>query len=335
MKVLIVIQHRFELWTPPPWFLERLRADFPEVIFEHCRNYAQAEPHIGDADVMVTWSLRPEQLARAQRLRWIHSTAAAVHGLMTPELVRSNVVVTNASSVHGPAVGEHAFALMLALARHLPSAFRYQQQHIWGQEPMWKEHPQLRELAGATLGLRGVGAIGREVARRSLVSGMRLIALREHPERGIDFLRDGADASAVKVAAFDQIEAVLPEADFVVLAAPLTEKTRTLINRQRLALMKPEAYLINVSRGALVDEAALVEALRNNRIGGAALDVFDQEPLPAASPLWDLENVIITPHSAGSSSRMWERHYALFSENLRRFIASQPLMAVVDKTKGY
>ncbi len=167
-------------------------------------------------------------------------------------------------------------------------------------------------------------------------SACALIAVREHPQRGVDWLdADSPDRSRHAVYGIDQLERMLQEADFVVLAAPTTDGTRRLMNSERLAQMKPDAWLINVGRGALVDEAALVEALRNKTLGGAALDVFDSEPLPVDSPLWGFENVIITPHVAGMTDKIWERHSDYFSENLRRFLAGQPLRGVIDKSKGY
>ena len=338
MKVLIAIQHRFELWLPPDWFVERLRREFPSVEFVLCARYADADPHYADTDVLVSFSLRAEQLAKAARLRWIHSTAAAVHALMIPELAASPIAVTNASAVHGPMVGEHAWALMLALARRLPAAMRHQQQREWSQERQWRERPQPRGLAGATLVLVGVGAIGSEVARRAVEARMRVVAVREHPERGREFLagiKRAPPAAEVEVVGFEALDEALGEADFVVLAAPVTPRTRGLMNRERLARMKPEAYLVNVARGALVDEAALAEALAARRLGGAALDVFEKEPLPADSPLWEQPDVLITPHSASLSAGIWERQYELFSENLRRFADGRPLVGLVDKGRGY
>ncbi|MGA3212214.1 MAG: NAD(P)-dependent oxidoreductase, partial [Terriglobales bacterium] len=201
-----------------------------------------------------------------------------------------------------------------------------------------------RELADATLGLIGVGAIGREVARLALAFGMKLMAVRERPERGTDFLPDptlsakSADqggATSVLVVGFEALDHVVAESDFVVLAAPVTPKTHAMINADRLKRMKPDAYLINISRGALVDEEALAAALRDRQIAGAALDVFDREPLPDASPLWDLPTLLITPHAAALTDKMWNRHYTLFADNLRRYLNGRPLFGVVDKLKGY
>lgn len=332
MKIVIVVYHPFELWSAPDWVLERLRREFPNIDFVRRGNYDDIEDDLRDADVAITWSLRPEQLKVAKRLRWIHSPAAAVHQLMIPEIINSDIVVTNARDVHGPVVAEHAIALLLALAKRLPSAVRYQTRRIWSQRQLWEERPRPREVAGATLGLVGVGSIGREVARLGDALGMRVIAVREHPEKGIDWTSDAGDHA---VYCADRLDEMLAAADYIVIAVPLTGKTQHLFDRERLAKIKPEAYLINVGRGALVDEAALVEALRCGKLAGAALDVTQREPLAADSPLWELENVLITPHTAGVTERLWERHYAQITNNLRRFQAGEPLLGTVDKQEGY
>ena len=328
MKLLIVLSHRFELWNAPSWVSERLRRDFPDVDVVHLTRYEGMEADLREAEVAITWSLRPEQFAQAQKLRWIHSPAAAVHQLMFPELVASDVILTNAREVHGPVVAEHVLALIFALAKQIPQAVRFQQKHHWGQEELWNMRPRPREIAGATLGLMGLGSIGREVAKRASALGMRVIAAREHPEKP-------KPASVDEVVPAEDIELLLSQSDYVVLAAPLTRETRGLINAARLAKMKPDACLINVGRGPLIEQQALFEALRARQIGGAALDVFEKEPLPAESPLWDLDNLLITPHSAGLTEKLWERHYALISENLRRYLDKRPLLAIVDKARGY
>ena len=326
MKLLILVHHRFELWQEPEWFAPRLRRQFPDIEVVSRTDYEGSEKDLAEADVLMTWSLRPEQFRLAKKLRWIHSPAAAVHLLLSPGLVASDVVVTNARDVHGPVVAEHALALMLALAKRLPSAMRYQQCHTWAQTELWSEKPPVLEITGATLAVVGLGSIGSEVVRWAAALGMRVLAVREHPEKG---------AESAEVFGPDELDRVLAQAHFVVLAAPLTPQTEGLINAARLAAIKKDAYLINVSRGPLVDEAALVEALRSGRIGGAALDVFENEPLPADSPLWDLENVLITPHTAAVTDKLWERHYVLLVENLRRYRAAEPLLGLVDKRRGY
>jgi D-2-hydroxyacid dehydrogenase (NADP+) len=328
MKLLIVVHHRFDLWNVPAWFLGKLQADFPQIEVVHTTNYDGVEEHLRDSEIIFAFSLRPEQFRMAQNMRWIHAPTAAVHQLLFPELVKSDVVLTNAREVHGPVVAEHVIALIFALAKKIPQAARLQQKRIWGQDAIWNDGPRPREVAGATLGLIGLGSIGRTVARMASALGMRVIAVREHPEKE-------RPEGIAAVYAPPQINDLLSQSDYVVVAAPLTEATRGLINADRLAAMRPDAYLINVGRGPQVDEGALAEALRNRRIAGAALDVFEHEPLPAESPLWELENLLITPHTASLTEKLWQRHYALFSENLRRYLAREQLLFIVDKHKGY
>lgn len=327
MKLLVFVHHPFDLWTAPLWFSKRLRQEFPQIDVVHLPNYKHVDQEIVDAEIAITWSVRPEQIVAAKQLHWIHSPAAAVHQLMFPELVNSDIVVTNAREVHGPVVAEHVIALIFALAKKIPGSVRLQQKHIWGQQILWDEQPRIREVAGATLGMLGLGSIGRPVVKSAKALGMRVIAVREHPEKG----SEGADT----IFGPAQIDEVFRQADYIVLAAPVTDSTKAIANAERLALMKPTACLINVGRGPLVDEPALMQALRDKKIGGAALDVFPKEPLPADSPLWDVSNLLITPHTAALTDKLWERHYTLFSENLRRYLNGETLLAVVDKRKGY
>jgi phosphoglycerate dehydrogenase-like enzyme len=328
MHLLIVLRHPFELWNSPAWLASRIHEDFPTIEAVQRSSYDGIEDDLRDAEVVIAWSLRPEQLRAARKLRWIHSPAAAVHQLMVPEVVNSDIILTNSSEVHGGVVAEHVLALVFALAKRLPQAARFQEKHVWGQEALWLGRPRPREIAGATLGLIGLGSIGRRVAKAASSLEMRVIAVREHVEKAIP---EGVQ----QVFASAQLDELLSQSDYVVLATPVTPNTVGLINAVRLAKMKPDACLINVGRGPLVDEAALVHALREQKIGGAALDVFEKEPLPADSPLWDLENLFITPHTAGITEKLWDRHYALISENLRRYLQGQPLLSVVNKKQGY
>lgn len=328
MKLLIILHHRFDLWNAPDWFTARLRADFPELEVVHLTSYDQIASELPDADIAVTWSLRREQFAFARKLRWIHSPAAAVQLLMFPELIDSDVVVTNAREVHGPVVAEHVIALIFSLAKKIPEAVRLQQKHTWGQETLWRQNPRPREIYGATLGLIGLGSIGREVGRKAAALGMKVIAVRDNPARE-------RPEGVQHVSSPLELDQLLRQSDFIVLATPVTAATQGMINTERFAQMRAEAYLINVGRGPLIEEAALIDALSNHRIAGAALDVFTEEPLSANSPLWDLPNLLITPHSAGLTEKLWERHYSLLSGNLRRFLAGQPLLHQVDKKRGY
>src|SRR5271157_4809015 len=327
MKLLIALYHRFELWQMPQWFSERLRGEFPQLEVVHLPNYDKVMEEIADAVIAISWSLRGEQIRAAKKLRWIHSTAAAVHQLMTPELRASNVVVTNARDVHGPVVAEHAIALAFALAKRLPQAVKCQQQKHWAQRDLWYAQPRPRELNGATMTIVGMGGIGRPLSKLAKALGMRVVGVREHPERG-------SEVSDVTYG-FGELDRALCEGDFIVLAVPVTPKTHHLMNAGRLAKLKVDAYLINVGRGVLIDEDALVQALAARSFAGAALDVTTEEPLPPESALWQMENAFITPHIAGLTERMWERHYMHYTENLRRYLAGEPLLWVVDKERGY
>jgi phosphoglycerate dehydrogenase-like enzyme len=328
MNLLIVVHHRFELWRAPAWFCERLEEEFPGLAIVHRESYDGLEANLRDAEIIFTISLRPEQFVMCEKLRWIHTPTAAVHQFLFRELVNSDVVLTNSTEVHGPVVAEHVIALIFALAKKIPQATALQKKHEWGKEAIWSRGTHPKEISGATLGLVGLGSIGRRVARMASALGMRVLAVREHVEKEKP---EGVDA----VYSSSQLDEVLRQSDFVVLAAPLTPQTNKLVDAKRLTLMKPDAYLINVGRGPQVDESALAEALDSRRIAGAALDVFEQEPLPVDSPLWDLENLLITPHTAGITDKLWSRHYENFSGNLRRYLAKQPLQYVVDKHKGY
>lgn len=336
MKVVIVLKHRFHLWTAPDWFVEKLRKEFPEVEFVHRNTYDDIDTYLHDADVVVSWSLNADQVKAAPHLRWIHSTAAAIHQLLIPEIINSNIVITNARSVHGPVVAEHVLALMFALAKRLPEAMRFQQRHHWGQEETSEAQPPIRELRDSTLGIIGVGQIGSHVATAASALGMRVIAVRANTSKGVDWVSQNDPMRAMhRVYGPKDLLRMLEESDFVVVSAPVTNSTKGLIDSNALSVMKPDAYLINVARGALIDEAALVKVLQGKKIGGVALDVFEQEPLSPESPLWDCENVLITPHQAGIAHKLWERQYKLFSDNLSRYLKDAPLIGVVDKKIGY
>ncbi|MBV8208198.1 MAG: D-2-hydroxyacid dehydrogenase [Acidobacteria bacterium] len=325
IKLLSIIYHPFSLWHAPEWLRPRLQRDFPQLEVTVRDDFKTIEDDIREAEIFLGWSLRGEQLKAARQLRWIHSTAAAVHTLMSPELAASDILVTNARTVHGPVVAEHAIALILAMAKRLPSSIRYQQQRQWAQDEIWAERPE--EVSGATLLVIGLGSIGGGVAEKARKLGMHVLAVREHPERGPGAAHEVFGSAGLRTA--------LPRADFVVLAAPVTPRTNRFFTAAELGWMKPRAFFINISRGSLVDEPALIAALRNRRIAGAALDVFDEEPLPEQSELWELPNVLITPHTAGVTERMWDRQYELLAENLQRYIARQPLLNPVDTKAGY
>ena len=326
-KIAILLHDSFEMWRPPTWFIDKLRTEFPQVEVVHSAHNRHDEEALRDADIMIGWSLPLDLFHAAIGLRWIYSITAAIDQFLFSQLVASDIVISNAGRVHGPVVAEHALAMVFALAKRIPSAVLHQKDRDWAMEEMWNEHPQPRELRGATVTVAGLGSIGSEVANLAAALKMYVIGIREHPERG--------PAGAHEVLGYDSLDKTIQRSDFVVLAAPLTPQTKHLIDGRRLQLFKPDAYLINVSRGAMLDEAALISALKNRQLGGVALDVFEEEPLPRRSPLWKMPQVLITPHIAFLNSKVWERHYSAFTDNLRRYLAGETLQGTINKKQGY
>src|SRR5271163_435438 len=208
-KLLICVHHLFDQWNAPLWFRERLLREFPQIEVVHLADYEHLDQEIVDAEVLVAWSIRPEQIAAARKLRWVHSPAAAVNQLLFPELINSEILLTNAREVHGPVVAEHVIALIFALAKKIPGSARLQEKHVWGQQILWDELPRVREVAGSTLGMVGLGSIGRPVVKSAKALGMRVMAVREHPEKG----SEGADV----VLGPAEIDQIFRLADYVVL----------------------------------------------------------------------------------------------------------------------
>jgi len=317
----------FTLWRAPQEMAARVRTRWPQMKVVHLPNDEYLSREIADADIFVGFRLSPEQFRQAQRLKWIHVTAAAVKQILYPELRRSGVAVTNSRGAHSIAMGEHVIGMLIALARKFPSAFRYQLMRRWAQQEIWDEPVKPRVLCGQTLLLVGLGRIGQEVARRARAFGMKIWAVTRSG-RGDRRLAD-------RILPVKQLDRALPGADFLVLAAPATPETRHLIGAKRFARMKPTAYFINVARGSLVDEAALIGALERRAIAGAALDVVEHEPLDPASPLWTLENVFLTPHLSAVSECLWGRLTDLLLENLERWFTGRDLLNRVDLRRGY
>jgi len=327
LTVLEFIRDEKGVWTLPPERLEDLAREFPAVRFRSPRDRGEADRALPEADVVFGWAVNPQNFASAARLRWIHVSAAGVGPLLFPALVESPVVLTNGRGLHGAAMAEHTLGVILAFARKLHRARDAQHERRWRQNELWLEPPGFVSLADSTLGLVGLGAVGCEVATRARALGMRVIAVRRHP---------AADpAPAHEQWGTERLGDLLGRADWVVLVPPLTDATRGMIGRDQLARMRPGAVLVNLGRGGLVDEPALIEALEHGTIAGAALDVASREPLDPESPLWRLPQVILTPHISGLGARYWERAIEMFARNLRSFVAGRPLENVVDKRAGY
>jgi len=311
-------------WRLPAAQVERIRAALPHAEVAHATTPDELLREIRNADAALLTRIDPAQFAAATRLRWIHSAAAGVGGLLLPEVRASGVIVTNSRGIHGATMAEHVIGVTIALLRNLPSVIRRQMTHEW----VYPEMSSIKTLRGRRMIVVGLGAVGSEVARTASALGMHVSAVRRHP--------DAPRPECVEsVHGPDELAQVLPRADLLVLAAPLTPETRALIGSPELRSMKPTAILVNVARGKLVDEKALVEELVRGTIAGAALDVFEHEPLDPSSRLWDLPNVLITPHTSGYREDYWDAVVDIFIDNARRFEAGQPLINVVDKERGY
>jgi phosphoglycerate dehydrogenase-like enzyme len=275
--------------------------------------------HVGDADALIAFKFPVEVLDRARRLRWIQLTSAGAEQLLPARARLDGIVVTNTRGIHVDLMADYALATMVMLNMHVPRFFADQQTRTWEQRLSVP-------LAGKTLGVVGAGAIGSEIARRAGAFGMRVLAVKRTP---------GPVDGAVEVVGVAGLHDVLGRSDFVVLVVPQTVETRRMIGETALRAMKSTAYLVNIARGSVVDEPALVHALRKAWIAGAALDVFEEEPLPADSPLWSLPNVILTPHVAGEPADYARRVADVFVDNLTRLRRGEPFRNVVDFERGY
>jgi phosphoglycerate dehydrogenase-like enzyme len=325
VRILVAIYSPFDAWRIPDAEYAALQARFPEHTFVRGDSDEEALARIGGAAVVFGARLRPEHLAAAPELRWVHSHAAGVGGMLFPAMVASPVVVTNSRGVASAPIAEHVIALTLTMLRNLALAWRRQTERSWAQnEYFYAGTP--RTLRGARVLIVGLGSIGAATAALAAGFGATVVGIR----RRAGEVPAGVSAVLPPTALHDE----LPRADVVVVAAPLTGETAHLIGARELALLKPDAVLVNVSRGKLVDEAALAREIEQGRLH-AALDVFDHEPLDPASPLWQSPRVVITPHISGLFDGYWPAVIDLFAENLRRFASGAPLLNVVDKKAGY
>lgn len=325
--------------------LERIRAAAPGARLVTVSVEGLADGPLDDVEVMLRGWLSSEAfdrlLVRAPHLVWVHSATSGVERALTPAARERGLVVTNARGVFSRPIAEYVLMMILAVSRRLPQLLELQRERTW--QPL--EGAELRDV---TVGIVGLGSIGRAVGALATAFGCRVVAVRRRPDGDAtvqsmdprdDQAGDGSPSLGElvldRVGGPETLPGLLAESDFIVLAAPLTPETTDMIDDETLALVKPGAWLINVARGRLVDERALLRALRDGTLGGAVLDTFRDEPLPATSPFYDLDNVIVTPHTAWSSGRVLDRSVELFCDNLRRFAAGEPLLNVVDPIAGY
>jgi D-2-hydroxyacid dehydrogenase (NADP+) len=326
-KMVICVKFRFSIWTAPPELAARIRSRWPEMRLVYLPDYAGLDAELPDADIFVGFTLKPDQFLAARKLKWIHSTAAAVTQFMYPEIRQSQVIVTNSSGIHAIPMSEHALGVLVALSRRFLDCFHSQEQSHWSSQELWSAPIKPRELHGQTLLCIGFGAVGRAIAQAAKPLGMKVMAVTRSGQ--------GDSALADRIFPISKLADALPLADFVLLAAPETPETNRMIGASEFALMKPTAYFLNLARGTLVDEAAMIAALERGTIAGASTDVATQEPLPPESPLWKAKNLFITPHVSAVSEGLWERQTALLIENLERWFSGQELVNRVDLARGY
>ncbi|MDA1337477.1 MAG: D-2-hydroxyacid dehydrogenase [bacterium] len=284
-------------------------------------NSKDIEKHLTDVEVVAGIPRAIPDLSRAEKLQWVHSFSAGMDRVLTPELVNSSVLASNSSGIHATPIAEHIIAFLLIFTRQLYQSFRNQ------QEKTWQRINELTELKEKTVLVIGLGKIGSETARIASCFGAHVIALDTKGKEKPSFVEE--------LGVIEQLAPFLGRADFVILTLPHTKETHHFINKESLEMMQSHAVLVNIGRGGVVDEQALVVALKEKRIGGAALDVTEEEPLPEESPLWSMENVIITPHHSGISERYMERAIDLFCVNLKAYLAGEDLPSLVDKSAGY
>ena len=320
--------------------LERIRAAAPGARLVTVSVEGLADGPLDDVEVMLRGWLSSDAfdrlLVRAPQLAWVHSATSGVERALTPAAMERGLVVTNARGVFSRPIAEYVLMMILGVSRRLPQLLELQRERTW--QPL--EGAELRDV---TVGIIGLGSIGRAVGALATAFGCRVVAVRRRPDdpapgsapADAGEERPLGEAMLDRVGGPETLPELLGESDFIVLAAPLTPETQDMINAETLAMVKPGAWLINVARGRLIDERALLRALRDGPLGGAVLDTFRDEPLPPMSAFYDLPNVIVTPHTAWSSGRVLDRSVELFCDNLRRFASGEPLLNVVDPAAGY
>jgi len=324
----VYLPHPLPIWRLPQGYLDRIRRIAGRRFDVHLpANEAGLVKVLPDLEILYAWGLAARLVGQAPKLRWLHTPLTGVDRLLNPELRGIDIRVTCSRGVNSVSVAEHTFALMLAFTRGVADAVRAQRDHRWRQTELYGRKPPLSELCGKMLGIYGIGEIGRELATRAQAFGMTVWGVArtaKTPPPGVD-----------KLLPVSRAEQMIRKADFLVLALPLTPATHGLVGERLLRRMKPSAVLINIGRGALVQEPALVRALREGWIAGAGLDVFTNEPLPVSSPLWEMPNVIMTPHVGGTHPDYMRRSADLFLANLKRYLGGKALVNEVDLQAGY
>jgi phosphoglycerate dehydrogenase-like enzyme len=310
-----------------------------EIFDRQCRSQEETNDLVrGGCDVLLTFRI-PDDVNRVRGLRWIQLLSAGADHALNPALKAGAIQMTTSSGIHATPIAEYTLASMLGYAHRIHLAIRAQTKREWMRSGQYMG--SVDEIRGLTLGIIGYGSIGRETARLGQAFGMKVLALKRNPAEQSDpgwcpaGIGDPEGKIPERWFGPDQREEILRESDYVSVTLPLTEHTRKFIGVRELSAMKPSAYLVNIGRGAVIDEHAMANALKAGKLGGAGLDVFEHEPLESSSPLWELENVILTPHISGANRRYMDKACELFADNLKRFASNRPLLNVVDPKLGY
>jgi phosphoglycerate dehydrogenase-like enzyme len=353
-RIVVDLNDRRPLWAIPDWAVEELRAALPAG-WALTRTRALADgsgdgrrspvPEVLEAvrgaRVYIGYGIPPEVLEAGKgTLEWTHTGTAGVGSSLHDAMRSSDVLFTNSAGIHGPPMAETVVGMLLYFFRGFDLAVAAQQEGRWHPEAFWGEGSQLGELSAATVGILGYGGIGREVGRRLRALGSRVMGLKRRPPAGGGGA-PGSDGSHVDedgvrlLFGEDGLEELLRSSQALVVTVPDTPATRGLLTRERIRTLPPGAVLVNVARGKVLDQEALVEALGDGHLRGAGLDVFRQEPLPETSPLWTLPNVLITPHVSGVTRGFWRRELDLILENLQRYLEGRALRNEVDLEAGY
>ncbi len=333
MKVRVLSPFRME---EKQW--EEVRGVSPRIDLDLVEGEEQFLEHLPQAEVVFVWD-RPFDLSRAPRLRWVQLITAGLEGFLGHPIMESDVIITTVSGIHATPIGEYVLASMLAFSRRFPKMWELKKGKEWPADRWVSLRGE--ELRDKTVGILGYGSIGREVGRLCKAFGMKVLAMdsaiQDREDKGYRLPDTGDPQGALLDGLFPppRLKEMLKESDFVVVSVPLTAQTKRMMGKEELRAMKPSAYLVNISRGEVVDEGALIQALQEGWIAGAGLDVFEEEPLPQESELWELDNVILSPHVSSATPHYQERAADLFCENLRRYLAGEPLLNVVDKKKGF
>lgn len=305
-------------------YLADLKNTFPQVTFTTAETEEEQKREIPDADIFFG-IITPELFAEEKKLRWVQWPGTGIDKIMDDtDLINSDVVLVNCRGPHTAPMADHTFSVILALTHNARELWADQKAHEWDT---WKYDHRMLELGGQTMGILALGGIGSAIAKRAGAFDMNVI--------GVDIQEMEPPPGVNEVWGVDRLDELMGISDWFVVAAPFTRETENVIDRRRIGLLKPGAFLIAMSRGGIVDEEALIDGLKSGRIAGAGLDVFSKEPLPGDSPLWDMENVIISPHSSAMSIEMEEGRRQIFKENLRRYLNNEPFLYVCDKRAGY